>query len=311
MFIGSVDNDGIYRSTDQGNSWSVSNTGFKIPIFNGYRSPGIESVMVDSSDGAVYVATGWVWADNSQGGDGVWKSTDNGTSWFHIGLDSLYVCSLAMQNGKLYAATYGSGVFYLSSDSAWNHIASPAVGTIAAQGNAWFLQSTKYGLLVGFNNWGLGVYLYNPIDLKGPSWKYLGFSGKSPESVALDSAGYIYVGEQMGMYKSTETLEDIVLGPATHVIKNPGVAETFTLSQNYPNPFNPSTNISFSLPKAAQTNLTVYNVLGQKVITLVEGFLQAGNYTYQFDASRLASGVYIYRLEAGNFVKTMKMVLMK
>jgi len=98
---------------------------------------------------------------------------------------------------------------------------------------------------------------------------------------------------------------------ASGVHPNTRKESTFQLSQNYPNPFNPSTNISFTLGASSSVKLEVYNLLGQKVATVVNGFLFAGSHTYQFDASKLASGVYIYRLEAGSFTKTMKMVLMK
>jgi hypothetical protein len=87
--------------------------------------------------------------------------------------------------------------------------------------------------------------------------------------------------------------------------------EAFSLSQNYPNPFNPSTTIEFSLPKQSKVTLTVYNVLGQEVATLVSATLGAGRYSTQFDASKLSSGTYIYRLTADNFMKTSKMMLIK
>ncbi len=85
----------------------------------------------------------------------------------------------------------------------------------------------------------------------------------------------------------------------------------FSLSQNYPNPFNPSTNISFSIPQSGKVELTIFNVLGQKVHTLVDGSLNAGSHFVTFDASGLTSGVYFYRLIAGNNVATQKMLLMK
>lgn len=89
------------------------------------------------------------------------------------------------------------------------------------------------------------------------------------------------------------------------------IPEAYTLSQNYPNPFNPSTSIEYNLPKASKVKLNVYNVLGQEVATLVNGTVTAGRHSVTFDASRLASGVYLYRIVADNYVSTMKMILLK
>jgi hypothetical protein len=85
----------------------------------------------------------------------------------------------------------------------------------------------------------------------------------------------------------------------------------FTLSQNYPNPFNPSTIIEFTLPKSEFVALKVYNILGEEVATLVSDKLQAGDHTYNFEGSTLASGVYLYRIEAGEYNKVKKMILLK
>jgi len=85
----------------------------------------------------------------------------------------------------------------------------------------------------------------------------------------------------------------------------------YQLHQNYPNPFNPTTVISFSLPQASNVTLKVYNALGQEVATLVNEFKAAQTHTVEFNASNLASGVYIYKLEAGNFSVSKKMILMK
>lgn len=93
--------------------------------------------------------------------------------------------------------------------------------------------------------------------------------------------------------------------------ENPGVPNKFQLQQNYPNPFNPSTSISYEIPEAATVSLTVYNMLGQRVATLVNDFKAAGSYQVNFDASNLASGSYMYRLEAGDRVSTQKMMLIK
>jgi hypothetical protein len=97
----------------------------------------------------------------------------------------------------------------------------------------------------------------------------------------------------------------------TGITELPGVATTFKLEQNYPNPFNPSTKIEFSIPAQSQVELKVFNILGQEVSTLVNESLKAGNHVVTFDASRLATGVYLYRIKAGSFVSTKKMLLLK
>ena len=85
----------------------------------------------------------------------------------------------------------------------------------------------------------------------------------------------------------------------------------YTLEQNYPNPFNPTTTISYSLPKASNVKLTIYNLLGQEVTTLVNSFNDAGKHSVQFNASNLSSGVYIYSIKADKFSATKKLLLLK
>ena len=98
---------------------------------------------------------------------------------------------------------------------------------------------------------------------------------------------------------------------ASNLDDNTDLPRRVELSQNYPNPFNPTTNIQFGLPEQTQVRLEVFNILGQRVATLVNEVRQAGYHTVHFDASRLSSGMYLYRLEAGNTVRTNKMMLVK
>jgi hypothetical protein len=85
----------------------------------------------------------------------------------------------------------------------------------------------------------------------------------------------------------------------------------YSLTQNYPNPFNPTTNINFTLPKAGNVTLKVYDIMGREIATLVNGYQAAQTYHVQFDGSSLASGVYFYTLHTDNFTQTKKMILMK
>lgn len=89
------------------------------------------------------------------------------------------------------------------------------------------------------------------------------------------------------------------------------VPEKFELEQNYPNPFNPNTTIKFSIPKESQVTLLVYNMLGEKIKELKNEVMKAGYFDVVFDASNIASGVYLYRIKAGDFVQTKKMLLLK
>ena len=89
------------------------------------------------------------------------------------------------------------------------------------------------------------------------------------------------------------------------------IPEEFSLSQNYPNPFNPVTIISFSLPKASNVIISVYNVLGQEVDVLANDYYQAGIHTVEWNASNKASGIYLYRIQAGEFTETRKMILLR
>jgi photosystem II stability/assembly factor-like uncharacterized protein len=99
-------------------------------------------------------------------------------------------------------------------------------------------------------------------------------------------------------------------GPATGVI-DPNQPLSFELAQNYPNPFNPSTRIQYAIPAQAKVVLKVYNVVGQEVATLVNEVLPAGVHSARFEASSLATGVYLYRLTAGDFTSVKKMLLLK
>ncbi len=102
-----------------------------------------------------------------------------------------------------------------------------------------------------------------------------------------------------------------LLGLKTAVEQETAVPTEYTLYQNYPNPFNPTTNIKFALPKSGHVKLTIYDALGKEVVTLVNNELAAGLHNFEWSARNMASGIYLYRIESGNFVKVNKMLLVK
>jgi hypothetical protein len=114
-----------------------------------------------------------------------------------------------------------------------------------------------------------------------------------------------YVHTQLAVIKGSTT------AGATAVGDEDLVPREMQLAQNYPNPFNPSTTLQFALAKSGHVTLEVFNVLGQNVATIVNEELSAGSHRVTFNASALSSGIYLYRLKAGDFVQTKKMVLMK
>ena len=95
------------------------------------------------------------------------------------------------------------------------------------------------------------------------------------------------------------------------VDESPSSPYKYSLDQNYPNPFNPATKINYSLEKPGNVRISVFNILGQNVSTLVNGFQNAGKYTVDFNAKNLNSGIYFFKIESNNFVATRKMMLIK
>jgi endo-1,4-beta-xylanase len=189
------------------------------------------------------------------------------------------------------------------------------LGQLAATGLPIYISEMDLGNLndSGTPNDGTQLQLYQKIF--PILWQYPGVKG-------ITLWGYVQgLTWQTTVYlvRSDGTARPALLWLANYVKNNPlGVEQTasklptnFQLEQNYPNPFNPTTNIDFSLPKNGYITLKVYNILGQEVATLFQGFHKAGAYKVNFNASQLASGVYIYRLQSENVSISKKLVLVK
>jgi hypothetical protein len=165
------------------------------------------------------------------------------------------------------------------------------------------------------------VFQYTTANTKGKVFKF-GIRGSDNESGfglnhlenVSDAADSMVMATQFGsinpkFYQHWDF--DLKKPIFTGVEEVPGIATTFALQQNYPNPFNPSTKIEFTIPATSLVTMKVFNILGQEVATLVNETLNVGTHRVRFDATNLATGVYIYKITAGNFVSTKKMLLLK
>lgn len=120
----------------------------------------------------------------------------------------------------------------------------------------------------------------------------------------------LIINQAGSFYRAVLTIPDGTSGEV-FVEEKTDKPEIFALFQNYPNPFNPQTEISFHLPESSYITLEIFNTLGQKVVTLVDGKGEAGRYRITWDGTGFTSGVYFYRLATGNFVETRKMLMIR
>jgi hypothetical protein len=163
------------------------------------------------------------------------------------------------------------------------------------------------------NNQGFEIERKSSTDI---DWVLLGF--KEGKGTTTEAQSYSYLDNVSSLQKGTVSyrLKQIDFGgnytysDEIEVDVNPAPNQ-FELYQNYPNPFNPSTIISFGIPVSAQVTLKVYNSLGEEVAELVNDYMGAGTYTYNFDASKLPSGNYVYTLQTGDQLISKKMTLIK
>lgn len=186
-----------------------------------------------------------------------------------------------------------------------------AVNIMEAQGGEQFRNRFTHSDQQMYGSWDMWLMAMHYY------WEY--------EPNPTEDAPVMWVGQYYGSAYGFETDEyiedslfvflDIETGDVLHMVvsneEKPDVPDQIQLLQNYPNPFNPSTNIPFELNQASRVELSIYNMLGQKVSTLANDAYPAGSHTLTWNASGFASGVYFYRLEAGGVVQTRKLMLLK
>jgi photosystem II stability/assembly factor-like uncharacterized protein len=298
----------MYRTTDAGRSWSV----YSFPL---NRVPSFEAVkMFDRSTGiAVGSLTRWDLPPFNYPSSDVFRTTNAGMVWGSVyssgGPADPYTkpfYAVAFDGPDKGAAVGDSGLIVTSTDGGqyW---------TVRTSGMRKRLYAVAYRsqrvTAVGDS----GTILRSSND--GVTWQ----SQKSGVTEPLygvffaNSSTGMAVGARGTILQTTSGGMDGVSASHDHLPR------AFCLLQNYPNPFNPTTTIRFELPHASKVSLKIYNVFGQEVLTLAYGEKPAGVYTVQFDGSRLASGVYFYRLLAGDpltgsalsFAQTKRLMLLK
>ncbi|MGE5353163.1 MAG: YCF48-related protein [Acidobacteriota bacterium] len=326
---------GVYKTTDGGKTWNNQSGPFGITkVFFIDKNTGWA---VGGHDGSTPV-----------NGD-IFKTTDGGTTWTHQTNTSTWSRFYGVQfvdantgwaytesNGLLIKTTdggntwvpqmqYGTtvqirGMYFTDKDNGWvfgNTTSAPKIykttnggakwddvtGSLSAGPTQAHFTSKNTGWALARGQAGRGVI--KTTD-NGATWTFtsLGATATLNHLFMLDENHGWAVSDNGAIYNFTGT-------GATDVEKNNTKVSGYALDQNYPNPFNPSTTINYSIAKAGLVNLTVYNILGNEVATLVNEEQASGSHSVKFDASSLSNGVYLYKITSGNFSSTKKLVLMK
>lgn len=140
------------------------------------------------------------------------------------------------------------------------------------------------------------------------------YSRSSPGIGLFNELPSTYDATSNTLFTTVINFSEFILGsdePLTYVTNNIYVPKNYFLYQNYPNPFNPSTKIKYSVPKTSFVNITVYDILGREIATLVNEEKSPGNYEVEFDGGNLSNGIYLYRMQSGEFSETKKLILLK
>jgi photosystem II stability/assembly factor-like uncharacterized protein len=318
----------IYKSTNSGFFWTEIYSGFPLSLLLSVEFYNPSYGIVAGEDGKVFVTTngGTDWATSNAGGVGlmrgvhlfdeenayvvgtpeqVFKTTNGGITWVSdfngANTVALYKIKFTENNTGLICGSQGK--FLINTD----YVPVELTGFAAiVYGNDVQLNWTTKSEL---NNSGFEILR----SVENNNWENIAFvpgfgTASEPKTyyftdAELKSGFYSYRLKQIdfdGSFEYSDIVNVFVSSPIG-----------YSLEQNYPNPFNPNTLIKFSISNEVQVSLSVFNILGEKVKELKNEIMKPGYYEVEFNASSLASGVYSYRIKAGDFVETKKMVLLR
>lgn len=318
---------GIFRSTDSGKLWEPT----------GLSDWNIGGIAIDSNNN-IYAAL--FWAGGHGGADGLLlRSNNGGQNWQDTLFSGQVVYGVNVnKNGDIFFIASMSSTLCWSFDNGtsfqWETVFggvksiafnSPNQIYVASDqgifyssdnGDTWikrFASQTDYGLRAVIVNRINRIYAasntqgayYSPDD--GITWisNNSGLTDVNVYSMTIDPNGILYCGTGSGkVFRSTVSTTGVRRHAET-------IPLSTTLDQNYPNPFNPTTNLSFTLSSKAFVTLKIFDLIGRDIATLVSEELPAGNYVSQWNGSRMSSGVYFCRLQAGTYIDTKKIALTK
>ena len=327
--------NGTFVSPDSGKTWDTLNCPARAIVQSGTN--------LVAASGRVYFSTNrgvsWLPANNSPYGIGclaatgtnvfaagyygIYRSTDNGEDWNEIDGNLINITSLAASGSTVVAGRYippvpltdsippPPGGLFLSTDNGqtWSSYVNGLSGYGYPQ--VWAVALHGMDVFAGLTDQGAPNYpsMFYSSSINREDWinteqglPLLGIS-----SIYInDSSIFVGIIHEGGIWRAPLSQVTGIEQP-----EKPAIPTVIQLKQNYPNPFNPTTTIDYFIPTRSHVTLTVYNILGEKLATLVDGIQQAGNHTVSFNASRLASGVYFYRVKTGSYTGTKKMLYLK
>lgn len=311
-FNHTTDEGGVFWSSDAGTTWSqillnATSAGKDVDIFD-------IAFNIEGGDTVAYAGVAYDLA--SPAGRSVYRLVKSGSTWtasqdMNAGgtsTGSLIVATIR----DIHVSVTGDTIYAAGTDAGTNH--PVAYYKPVNTSNLWTpLPVSGFPVSAGRQGYAItqGVdTIYCAVDHEIYYWPVgatgwtLGYSYPNGTRINFLYFDELLAGTSTGLYGHH--------GDPTTSVKEMGeMPAGFNLSQNYPNPFNPSTVIRFGIPAAGDVKLIVYNTLGEKVAVLVDGFVTAGTHTAQFNASRLPSGIYFYRLVSGSFTETKSMILVK
>jgi photosystem II stability/assembly factor-like uncharacterized protein len=296
---------GILKSTDEGLTWMPVNSGLKLPSEKYIRT------IIQGTDGKLYAGTFY---------DGFFRSEDNGNNWYKInsGLKNLNILSASIsKTGKIFCGTNGSGVFRSAS------YATPVINTdidtiiFEVRQNSVIPANqilNIYNIGAGNLNWTASIknksgwLAINPVS--GTDYTVINISVITTNLVLGNYIDTILINSPNAgnnpravtiIYKVTKTLD----------VNSKNAPKDYTLAQNYPNPFNPETKIEYTLKSDVFVSIVIYDSYGRELTKLVNQHQTSGLHSISWKPENISSGVYYYKITAGDFSDMKKMVYMR